>query len=122
MLKLSSSYIQEDIDGKSLIHVHQEEGNFMRVRIQSRHVSSKAYMLWFKYNSSEIVSILQVSSWSKGCHIHVYILPLCFGFQVSQGGPTWSRKDSGIWESIWMLLLGTLRPWTNLITKALQAA
>ena len=55
-LKLSSSYIQEHIDGESLIHVHQEESNIVRVRIQSRHVSSKTYMLWIKYNSSEIES------------------------------------------------------------------
>ena len=40
-LKLSSSYIQEYMDGESRICVHKDDNNLICVRIQSRHVSLK---------------------------------------------------------------------------------
>jgi len=40
-LKLSSSCIQEYMDDESRICVHKDDNNLIRVRIQSRHVSSK---------------------------------------------------------------------------------
>ena len=39
-LKLSSSYIQEYMDGESRICVHKDDNNPIRVRIQRRHGSS----------------------------------------------------------------------------------
>ena len=36
-LKLSSSYVQEHVDGDILIHVHNGKDGLLRTRIQSRH-------------------------------------------------------------------------------------
>ena len=70
-LKLSSSYIQEHVDGDCYFHVHEEENNILRVRIQSRHVSSKTYLLWIKYNQSEI------ESWYCKCRAGARVVGVC---------------------------------------------
>lgn len=70
-LKLSSSYIQEHIDGNSDIHLHQEEDNLLRVKIQSRHVSSKAYLLWIRYNASD------VEAWYCKCRAGCRVVGVC---------------------------------------------
>lgn len=53
-LKLSSSYIQEYVEGDCCIHYHQETNNLIRVRLQSRHVSSKSYFVWIKYDENDV--------------------------------------------------------------------
>jgi hypothetical protein len=55
-LKLSSSYIQEYMDGESRICVHKDDNNLIRARMQSRHASSKKYVLWITYSETEVLS------------------------------------------------------------------
>ncbi|CAC5389445.1 unnamed protein product [Mytilus coruscus] len=55
-IKLSTSYIQEHLEGNCQILVHQEDEHLIRVKLQSRHVSSKSYILWIEYTSAEITA------------------------------------------------------------------
>lgn len=70
-LKLCSSYIQEHVDGDSDIHVYKDDRNLVRVRIQSRHTSSKKYMLWIKYNATEICA------WYCKCRTGARVVGVC---------------------------------------------
>ena len=53
-LKLSSSYIQEFVGGECNIQLFKEEDGLLRVRLQSRHVSAKSYLVWIKYDCDHI--------------------------------------------------------------------
>ncbi|CAC5391329.1 unnamed protein product [Mytilus coruscus] len=55
-MKLATSYIQEYTDEESDIFDHREDSNLLRVKIQSRHTSSKKHQLWIRYNESYIDS------------------------------------------------------------------
>ena len=44
-LKLSPSYIQEYLDGENQNLIHKEDPGLIRVKIHSRHISSKQYIL-----------------------------------------------------------------------------
>ena len=70
-LKLSSSYIQEYIEGDSQICIHRENDQLLRVRIQSRHVSSKKYLLWIKYSEDDI------ESWYCTCRAGARVVGVC---------------------------------------------
>ncbi|CAC5423661.1 unnamed protein product [Mytilus coruscus] len=64
-MKLASSYIQEYTDEESDIFVHREDSNLLRIKIQSRHTSSKKHQLWIRYNESYIDSwYCLLPSWS----------------------------------------------------------
>ena len=39
-----------------MIFVHQEADNLIRVRLQSRHTSSKTYLLWIEYSPTEVTA------------------------------------------------------------------
>ena len=67
-LKLSSSYIQEHIDGGSDIFFHEEDETLLRVKIQSRHTSSKS-----TYCGSVTVRVW----WSHGI-IHAGLMLECW--------------------------------------------
>jgi hypothetical protein len=70
-LKLCSSYIQEHLDGHCDIHIHKDEDDLIRVKIQSRHVSSKKYCLWIRFNSSEI------TAWYCKCRAGARVVGVC---------------------------------------------
>ena len=55
-LKLSTSYIQEHLEGNCQILIHKEDEYLIRVKLQSRHVSSNTYILWIEYTSAEIIA------------------------------------------------------------------
>ena len=55
-LKLSSSYVQEYITGDCDFHLHKEIPGLLRVRLQSRHISSKSYLLWIKYDEDHVIA------------------------------------------------------------------
>ncbi|KAK3102527.1 hypothetical protein FSP39_011968 [Pinctada imbricata] len=55
-LKLCSSYMQEHIEGDASIHISKEDHGFIRVKLQSRHVTSKQYIVWVKYGKGEVMS------------------------------------------------------------------
>lgn len=44
-IRMSSSYIYEHLEGNVQFFVHQEDESLIRVKMQSRHVASKVYLL-----------------------------------------------------------------------------
>ncbi|KAK3109068.1 hypothetical protein FSP39_022182 [Pinctada imbricata] len=55
-LKLCASYTKEHLEGNCEIQLHKEEPNLLRVRLRSRHCSSRSYLLWVKYDSASVVA------------------------------------------------------------------
>lgn len=55
-LRLSSSYIQEHIEGDADIFVHKEDPGLIQVKLQSRHVSSRKYTLWIQFNETDVLA------------------------------------------------------------------
>lgn len=70
-LKLSTSYIQEHIENDSVIQFHEDDEQLLRIRIQSRHISSKKYTLWIKYND------VCVESWYCLCRCGARVVGMC---------------------------------------------
>jgi len=72
-LKLAHSYTQEHLseDGDYIIMVNGYVSNLVRVQIQSRHTSSKKYMLWIEYDEA------YVTSWYCKCHAGARVLGTC---------------------------------------------
>ncbi|XP_062619312.1 uncharacterized protein LOC134280876 [Saccostrea cucullata] len=70
-LKLSASYIQEHLENDSFIQFHEDDSHLLRVRIQSRHISSKKYTLWIKYNEA------CVESWYCLCPCGARVVGMC---------------------------------------------
>lgn len=70
-LKLSSSYMQEHLDGESDIYSHEEDNTLLRANIQSRHISSKKYQLWIDYSEST------VESWYCTCTAGARVVGMC---------------------------------------------
>lgn len=55
-LRLSSSYIQEHIEGEADIYVHREDPGLIQVKMQSRHVSSRKHTLWIQFNETQVIA------------------------------------------------------------------
>ena len=53
-LKLCPSYIQEYMGSECTIDVFRETCDLIRVRLQSRHISSKTYQVWIQYDSDHV--------------------------------------------------------------------
>lgn len=70
-LKLSPSYIQEYLDGESQILIHKEDPGLIRVKIHSRHISSKQYILWIQFTESTI------SAWYCKCRAGARVVGVC---------------------------------------------
>ena len=70
-IKLSTSYIQEFLDGDCTIQLFKEDQNRIRVHLQSRHVSSKSYLLQIKYTPAE------VTSWYCKCRAGARVVGVC---------------------------------------------
>ena len=70
-LKLSPSYIHEHLEGNCDIQIHNEESNLIRVKIQSRHVSSRRYLLWLKFSSTDI------DAWYCKCRAGERVVGMC---------------------------------------------
>jgi hypothetical protein len=70
-LKLSSSYMQEYLGGNSEIFVQQEDDHLIRVRLQSRHTSSRTYLLWIEYSPTE------VTAWYCKCRAGTRVIGVC---------------------------------------------
>ena len=84
---MSPSYIQEYLEGDVDIFIHKEYHGLIRVKLQSRHVSSKQYLLWIQFSESEI------SAWYCRCRAGAVLLVsasmflLVYG-TLPQGGTT----------------------------------
>jgi len=50
-IKQAASYTREHMaeDGNYVLYVHKQEADILRVKLQSRHTSSKQYQLWIRY-------------------------------------------------------------------------
>ena len=72
-LKLAKSYTSEhlDDDGDYICMVNDEIEGILRARIQSRHISSKSYMLWISYSS------VSVNSWYCQCRAGARVVGAC---------------------------------------------
>lgn len=70
-LRLSPSYAQEHLEGNCQIHVHKEEPGLVRVRLQSRHVSSRSYQLWIRYDKAS------VTAWYCKCRAGARVVGMC---------------------------------------------
>uniref|UniRef100_K1QBM6 Uncharacterized protein n=1 Tax=Magallana gigas TaxID=29159 RepID=K1QBM6_MAGGI len=55
-LKLSRCYIQEHLHVNHDILVHIEDPQLLKVKMQIRHVSSKAHILWISYDEVEVTA------------------------------------------------------------------
>lgn len=53
-LKLSRKSVPKYISGDCSFQIFQENNNLLRVRMQSRYVSSKSYLVWIMYDSDHI--------------------------------------------------------------------
>ncbi|XP_061190345.1 uncharacterized protein LOC133198237 [Saccostrea echinata] len=70
-LKLSKFYIQEHLEGNQDILVHKEDPHLLKVKMQSRHVSSKSHVLWISYNAAE------VTAWYCLCKTGARVVGVC---------------------------------------------
>jgi hypothetical protein len=70
-LRLSSSYAQEHMEGDCIIQMHKEEPGLIRIRMQSRHVSSKTYQLWIRYGDGNIIA------WYCKCRAGARVVGMC---------------------------------------------
>ena len=70
-LKISPGYIHEHLQGETDIYVHKDDKGLIRVRLQSRHISSKQYTLWIRYTSSE------VTGWYCKCKVGARVVGMC---------------------------------------------
>ena len=67
-LKLSSSYMQEYLEVNSEIFVHQEDDTRS---LQSRHTSSRTYLLWIEYSPMEVIA------WYCKCRAGTRVVGVC---------------------------------------------
>ncbi|XP_062577231.1 uncharacterized protein LOC134239089 [Saccostrea cucullata] len=70
-LKLSRSYIQEHIEGGCDIFFHKENDRLLKVKIQSRHTSSKQYLVWIEYSD------YSVEAWYCTCRAGARVVGMC---------------------------------------------
>jgi hypothetical protein len=70
-LRMSSSYIQEHLEGNCDIHVHVDEPGLLSVKMQSRHISSKKYIMWIRFNDSAI------DAWYCQCRAGARVVGMC---------------------------------------------
>ncbi|XP_056011994.1 uncharacterized protein LOC125671681 [Ostrea edulis] len=70
-LRLSPSYAQEHVEGDCSIQVHREDPGLLRIKLQSRHVSSRTYLLWIQYDIGEI------KAWYCKCRAGARVVGMC---------------------------------------------
>ncbi|KAK3102132.1 hypothetical protein FSP39_009062 [Pinctada imbricata] len=70
-LRLSPNYAQEHLEGDCAINIHKEEPRLLRVRLQSRHVSSRTYQLWIRYDEANVVA------WYCKCRAGARVVGMC---------------------------------------------
>lgn len=103
-LKLCPSYIQEYLEGDVDILIHKELPGLLRVKLQSRHVSSRQYLLWIQFSESDI------TAWYCRCRAGARVVGVC----------------SHIAAVIWFLAIGRHNPdgvasiqdWSQFVTDA----
>lgn len=65
---------KKDDQGFYRLQVHKNASNIMRVKLQSRHTTSKVYNLWIEYNAGGIRSWhcqCEVGARTVGCCVYI---------------------------------------------------
>ncbi|XP_076107099.1 uncharacterized protein LOC143075538 [Mytilus galloprovincialis] len=72
-IKLAKSYVAEHVTENSdfEVLVHKQENNLICAKIQSRHVSSKAHLLWIQYDE------VTVLGWFCKCRAGARVVGMC---------------------------------------------
>lgn len=70
-IKLATSYVEEHFNGGSDIMVHKDDSSLIRVKLQSRHVSAKSYLLWIRYDEGSI------TGWYCKCKAGARVVGVC---------------------------------------------
>uniref|UniRef100_K1PIL9 Uncharacterized protein n=1 Tax=Magallana gigas TaxID=29159 RepID=K1PIL9_MAGGI len=70
-VKLASSYAEEHFGNGCDIMVHKEDPSLIRVRIRSRHISSKSYLLWIRYDEGSVIG------WYCRCDAGARVVGMC---------------------------------------------
>lgn len=70
-VKLASSYAEEHFGNGCDIMVHKEDPSSIRVRIRSRHISSKSYLLWIRYDEGSVIG------WYCRCRAGARVVGMC---------------------------------------------
>ena len=70
-VKLASSYAEEHFGNGCDIMVHKEDPSLIRVRIRSRHISSKSYLLWIRYDEGSVIG------WYCRCRAGARVVGMC---------------------------------------------
>ncbi|XP_065937114.1 uncharacterized protein [Magallana gigas] len=70
-VKLASSYAEEHFGNGCDIMVHKEDQSLIRVRIRSRHISSKSYLLWIRYDEGSVIG------WYCRCRAGARVVGMC---------------------------------------------
>ena len=89
-IKQAKSYTQEHLttDGKYEFSIHKEDTGLIRIKIQSRHTSSKTYLLWISYGC--IGGADSITGWyclckagarTVGCCAHIASVLWYLGYQ-----------------------------------------
>lgn len=97
-LKLSSSYVQEYLSGDCDFHLHKEIPGLLRVKLQSRHVSSKSYLVWIKYDEDHVIAWYckcRAGARTVGTCSHVAAVIWYLGLAVHKDKVRFGVKDWG---------------------------
>ncbi|KAK3095980.1 hypothetical protein FSP39_021599 [Pinctada imbricata] len=97
-LKLSTSYIQEHVDNESDIFIHKDDPTLLRIKIQSRHTSSRKYTVWIRYSDTDVESwycLCRAGARVVGVCSHVAALLWYFGGASSSGRSSFGVRDWG---------------------------
>eukprot|EP00105_Crassostrea_gigas_P036908 XP_019921056.1 PREDICTED: uncharacterized protein LOC105324184 [Crassostrea gigas] len=70
-VKLASSYAEEHFGNGCDIMVPKEDQSLIRVRIRSRHISSKSYLLWIRYDEGSVIG------WYCRCRAGARVVGMC---------------------------------------------
>lgn len=104
-LKLARSYTAEhlDEDGDYIIMLNDDIPGILRVKLQSRHVTSKSYMLWIEYSD------VCVQHWYCQCRAGTRVVGTC------------AHVASVLWYLGYARHIGTVREvqnWSNYLEDA----
>lgn len=70
-MKLAPSYAQEHVHGEFEFRVHVDDASLITIRLQSRHTSSRRYLVWIRTSSAS------VDAWYCQCRAGARVVGTC---------------------------------------------
>lgn len=101
-VKLARSYAEEHFGNGCDIMVHKDQ-TLIRVRIRSRHISSKSYLLWIRYDEGSVIG------WYCRCRAGARVVGMC----AHIAAVIWYLGFGRLMESF-----GSVRDWSKFIDDA----